>query len=263
MDRTARVRQRQRHCDLQLSHQLCQHPPRRVGHERNEYKRLCVWRKSGSLSRAVVFLCFLFFKWSFYFVLFVRVRFLAFLTAFFQMYTSDCYGNAVQEGNCPFPTTLEGSNAVFNAVGDLFSDAFDFAHELGVKTCVGTETPLSPPPTLDSVVEPLNVYRSPSRHDSFVTTTLCDECNDLYQFVSLDGFVWSGAFEGSVALNTYYNGHDNMLSTSPNPPAGYQFVRTEGYAWPNTTDNSSLVPMSLYYNEEFGDHFSTWFAEHI
>ena len=29
------------------------------------------------------------------------------------------------------------------------------------------------------------------------------------------------------------------------------------YAWPNSTHNASLVPLSLYYNAQWGDHFST------
>ncbi len=51
-------------------------------------------------------------------------------------------------------------------------------------------------------LENLNLYRSPSRHDSFVTTTECDECNNLYAYVEEDGFVWSTPFEGSVPLTT-------------------------------------------------------------
>ena len=77
----------------------------------------------------------------------------------------------------------------------------------------------------------------------------------LYQYVDIEGFVWSEPFAGAIALNTYYNGHDNMLASQGLP--GYTLVRTEGYAWPNTTANSSLVALSLYYNTEIGDHFST------
>jgi hypothetical protein len=51
-------------------------------------------------------------------------------------------------------------------------------------------------------VENLNLYRSASRHDSFVTTTQCAECENLYVFVELEGVVSSTAFPGSVPLNT-------------------------------------------------------------
>lgn len=41
-----------------------------------------------------------------------------------QLFDADCYGNAIQKGNCPFPTTPAGNNAVFNAVGTLFNRSF-------------------------------------------------------------------------------------------------------------------------------------------
>ena len=156
-----------------------------------------------------------------------------------------------------FTAKNNASNDVFAAAGALYNAAFNFAHDVGIKTCVGTEIPLSQPPTISSVIEELNLYRSALRHDSFVTTTLCNECDDLYEFIDIEGYVYSEQMPGLVALNTYYDGHDNFLSASPTPPPGYSFVRTEGYAWPNTTQNASLVPLSLYYNEAWGDHFST------
>jgi hypothetical protein len=36
----------------------------------------------------------------------------------------------------------EQCNTLFDQVGDVLGDAFGFAHRLGIKTCVGTETPL-------------------------------------------------------------------------------------------------------------------------
>ena len=51
-------------------------------------------------------------------------------------------------GHCPQPTTPEGSNEVFNRMAGQFRDAFGFARQLGVKTCLGTETPLTIPKTV-------------------------------------------------------------------------------------------------------------------
>lgn len=95
-----------------------------------------------------------------------------------------------------------------------------------MQTCVGTETPLSKP------VQhmPLNLYYSDSRQDHFVTSTKvgthhqarhdagvkqhtynhvhtwfvvqCAECDGLYTFERVVGFVASQPFEGSVELNT-------------------------------------------------------------
>ena len=63
-----------------------------------------------------------------------------------------------------------------------------------------------------------------------------------------------------VALNTYYNGKNNILTTSQPPPLPgqppYQFVRTEGYARVNSTAISgNLTALNMWYNAAMGD---TW-----
>ncbi|MDR3692375.1 MAG: malectin domain-containing carbohydrate-binding protein [Fimbriimonas sp.] len=62
-----------------------------------------------------------------------------------QIFPQDVFGPDAQTGNMPMATTHEGANAVFNASGRMFRNAFRYAHELGIKTCVGTETPLTIP----------------------------------------------------------------------------------------------------------------------
>ncbi len=49
------------------------------------------------------------------------------------------------EGYCPLPQTPEACNEVFNRMAAQFRDAFTFARQLGVKTCLGTEAPLTLP----------------------------------------------------------------------------------------------------------------------
>ena len=48
-------------------------------------------------------------------------------------------------GMMPIPTTPAASNELFNRTGAVFRDAFAEARSLGVRTCVGTETPLTIP----------------------------------------------------------------------------------------------------------------------
>jgi len=62
-----------------------------------------------------------------------------------QMFEHDAYGCDVMIGCCPRPTTPEASLEVFERAGALLRGAFTHAHLLGVKTCVGTETPLIVP----------------------------------------------------------------------------------------------------------------------
>ncbi len=61
------------------------------------------------------------------------------------LFERDDYGNDVMVGFCPEPKTLRDSNEVFDRAAAVFRDAFSLAHKLGVKTCVGTETPLTIP----------------------------------------------------------------------------------------------------------------------
>lgn len=65
-----------------------------------------------------------------------------------QLFESDACGPEVMEGAMPWPESLEERNQVFNRTGRMLGDAFEFAHSLGIKTCVGTETPLIIPDTV-------------------------------------------------------------------------------------------------------------------
>jgi hypothetical protein len=64
------------------------------------------------------------------------------------LFPQDDYGNEVQAGLMPRPTTLDQCNELFNRTGDLLRRAFAHARALGVKTCIGTETPLTIPTAL-------------------------------------------------------------------------------------------------------------------
>jgi len=62
-----------------------------------------------------------------------------------ELFESDGFGPDVMQGFVPEPKTPEDSNAVFDRTAAMLRDAFTFARNLGVKTCVGTEMPLTIP----------------------------------------------------------------------------------------------------------------------
>jgi hypothetical protein len=62
-----------------------------------------------------------------------------------ELFDRDDYGPEVMRGACPQPATPEKCNEVFNLTGAMLGSAFEQARRLGVKTCVGTETPLTIP----------------------------------------------------------------------------------------------------------------------
>ncbi len=59
-----------------------------------------------------------------------------------QLFERDDYGAEVMFGMIPWSETLEQRNEMFNRAGNMLREAFEYAQALGVKTCVGTETPL-------------------------------------------------------------------------------------------------------------------------
>jgi len=62
-----------------------------------------------------------------------------------QLFADDDYGPDVMRGLMPKPRTPRECNDLFNRTGAEFRSVFALAHKLGVKTCIGTETPLTIP----------------------------------------------------------------------------------------------------------------------
>ena len=62
-----------------------------------------------------------------------------------ELFERDDFGAEVMEGLMPEPKTSEQSNELFNRTAAMLRGAFAFARNLGIQTCVGTETPLTIP----------------------------------------------------------------------------------------------------------------------
>ena len=61
------------------------------------------------------------------------------------LFPGDDYGNEVQAELMPLAKSIHGCDEVFDRAGTMLRRAFDEAKSLGIKTCVGTETPLKIP----------------------------------------------------------------------------------------------------------------------
>ncbi|MBN1561111.1 hypothetical protein JW998_12730 [candidate division KSB1 bacterium] len=61
-----------------------------------------------------------------------------------QLFERDDYGANYMQGRTPWPAIAD-RNDLFNECGNLLGDAFAFAHQLRIKTCVGTELTLTIP----------------------------------------------------------------------------------------------------------------------
>ena len=62
-----------------------------------------------------------------------------------MLFEEDAYAQDVQVGLCPWPKTAEQQNELFNRFGAKLRRSFEYARSLGIKTCVGTEVPLTVP----------------------------------------------------------------------------------------------------------------------
>ena len=89
-----------------------------------------------------------------------------------ELFEDDCWPNFSGDSNtCPYPTTVAGSNKLFEATSSMLESAFQFGTQLFVDSCIGTETPLSKPNvttpsvTTSSVSSPLSP--SPSTKDYY------------------------------------------------------------------------------------------------
>ncbi|HUW61876.1 MAG TPA: malectin domain-containing carbohydrate-binding protein [Candidatus Bathyarchaeia archaeon] len=72
------------------------------------------------------------------------------------LYDRDGYGSDAIRGFEPRPEADPDCNALFDRTGVMFRDAFDHARALGIKTCVGTETPLVAPRRVQARVGHVN-----------------------------------------------------------------------------------------------------------
>lgn len=61
------------------------------------------------------------------------------------LFDRDDYGSEIMRGLTPRSETQEEHIEIFARTAELFDDAFSLARQLGVKTCIGTETPLVVP----------------------------------------------------------------------------------------------------------------------
>lgn len=127
----------------------------------------------------------------------------AFVYGSSQLFARDGYGPEVMQGAMPQPATPEICNQVFDRTSAMLHDAFSFAHQLGVKTCVGTETPLVIPRQVQERIEAAGakpkdftvvqeLYRGIFRRAARAYPL------DFYWFWTPEDWTWSGTKDEAV-----------------------------------------------------------------
>jgi hypothetical protein len=123
------------------------------------------------------------------------------------LFERDAFGAEVMGAWIPVPATAEADNEVFERTAAMLREAFGFARKLGVKTCVGTETPLIVPRLVQERIKAQG--RNPA--DAAVTQELYEGIFrraaqayplDYYWFWTPEGWTWSNVKEEQITETT-------------------------------------------------------------
>ena len=181
-----------------------------------------------------------------------------------QIFEHECFGHETQSGDaalCPIPATPADSAELFNRVGQYWKKVFAHSHALGIKNVLGTEMPLTMPPAPTpppGATTALQLWFSVSRDDHFVSASACPECDGLYAFVGVTGWVYTANAPGSVPLSTCAgtlpNGQIDNALVAGACPAGYGFIRVEGYA--PAAGTAGTEPLTQFVNAATGHHWA-------
>ena len=120
------------------------------------------------------------------------------------LFERDDWGPDVMIGHCPQPVTRDECNEVFNRTGAMFEEAFSFARTLGVKTCVGTETPLTIPRRVKEELraagkDPADAGVVEEVYEGTFRRIMQAHPLDYYWFWTPEGWEWEGVSDQTVA----------------------------------------------------------------
>ena len=114
------------------------------------------------------------------------------------LFDRDDFGAEVMNGLMPEPKTAEDSNELFNRAGALLKGAFTLARSLGVKTCVGTETPLTVPAAVQERLkkagrDPQDPKTIEALYEGMFKRIAAAYPIDTYWFWTTENWTWSDA----------------------------------------------------------------------
>ena len=114
------------------------------------------------------------------------------------------YGPDYMRGMTPWPKTAEARNELFNRFGNVLKEVFSFAKDLGVKTCIGTETPLTIPKMVKEHLKeegkkPDDPAVVQSIYEGMFQRVMKTHPLDYYWLWTPEGWTWGGAKDEQVA----------------------------------------------------------------
>ena len=123
------------------------------------------------------------------------------------LFERDDFGNDVMDGLSPDPAGPAAENEVFDRAAAVFKDAFTLARRLGVKTCVGTETPLTvPAPVRERLIASGRDPKDPAvvkdLYKAMFGRIAAAYPVDYYWFWTWEGWTWDDATPEAIEAVT-------------------------------------------------------------
>ena len=121
-----------------------------------------------------------------------------------MLFDRDGYGSEIMRGLGPMPDAQEDCIEVFDRAAAMFREAFGLARQLGVKTCLGTETPLVVPQrvahrlAVDSGAVPVGPDAVRTLYEGIFQRISRAQPLDYYWFWTPEGWTWSEVAEAQV-----------------------------------------------------------------
>jgi hypothetical protein len=115
-----------------------------------------------------------------------------------DLFERDAFGADVMTEMCPQPQAPEQCNKLFDLTAEMLREAFTHARALGVKTCVGTETPLTVPAAVRERLkkagkDPKDPAVLRELYEGIFRRIAAAYPIDYYWFWTPEGWTWGGA----------------------------------------------------------------------
>lgn len=112
------------------------------------------------------------------------------------IFESDNYGADIMKKVSPWPHSEEENIGIFNEMGSLLKNAFSYARRTGIKTCVGTETPLYLPASVrmhlkQKGIDPTSEEATRLAYEGIFSRIAKMHPLDYYWFWTPEGWTWS------------------------------------------------------------------------
>lgn len=120
-----------------------------------------------------------------------------------QLFERDDYGADYMRGMTPWPHDPAACNELFGRMGATLNEAFTFARPLGVRTCLGTETPLMVPKAVKERLkaagkDPADPRTIEDLYAGMFQRIMQTHPLDYYWFWTPEGWTWSGVKQQQI-----------------------------------------------------------------